>query len=94
MVGTFLQLWWGGYLQGGDEISPTLLWNFEGGEEISPNLLWNFEGGGETSPTILSKFEGGEEISPQVEFPPRVPSWPRKRGANVVTKGPYLVPIS
>ena len=80
MVGTFLQLWWGGYLQGGDEISPTRLCNFGGGEEISPTLLWNFEGGGEISPTLLSKLEGGEEISPQGEFPPRVPSWPRKSG--------------
>ena len=78
-------------LQGGDEISPTRLCNFGGGEEISPTLLWNFEGGGEISPTLLSKLEGGEEISPQGEFPPRVPSWPRKSGARPIFFWPLLL---
>ena len=54
---------------------------FYEGSDACKISLWNFEGGGEISPTLLSKLEGGEEISPQGEFPPRVPSWPRKSGA-------------
>ena len=50
-----------------------------GGRNL-PHPPVEFWRGGEISPTLLSKFEGGEEIPPQGEFPPRVPSWPRKRG--------------
>ena len=46
-------------------------------------MLWNFEEEEKSPPTLLSKFEGGGEIPPQGEFPPRVPSWPRKRGVGV-----------
>ena len=54
-----------------------------GGRNL-PHPPVEFWRGGEISPTLLSKFEGGEEISPQGEFPPRVPSWPQKRGELVL----------
>ena len=70
--------------KGGMKSPPPSCGILKGGKKSPPTSCGILKGGGEISPTLLSKFEGGEEISPQVEFPPRVPSWPRKTGAPLM----------
>ena len=53
---------------------------YKGGKKSPPPSCGILKGG-RNLPHPSVKVWRGEEIPPQGEFPPRVPSWPRKRGA-------------
>ena len=63
---------------------------YKGGKKSPPPSCGILKGGGEISPTLLSKLEGGKKSPPRENSPPRVPSWPRKRGDVQSSKRGYL----